>query len=41
MGDILGLTEDKQLEVYRAVVDLVESRIEKVAVGFDEIRNNW
>lgn len=29
MGDILGLTEDEQLEVYRAVVDLVSSRIEK------------
>src|SRR3989338_348548 len=29
MGDILGLTENEQLEVYRAVVDLVKSRIEK------------
>lgn len=29
MVDILGLTEDEQLEVYRAVVDLVRSRIEK------------
>ncbi|GAI27884.1 unnamed protein product, partial [marine sediment metagenome] len=29
MGDILGLTDDEQLEVYRAVVDLVKSRIEK------------
>jgi hypothetical protein len=29
MGDILGLTEDDQLEVYRAVVDLVRSRIQK------------
>jgi hypothetical protein len=29
MGDILGLTEDEQLEVYRSVVDLVRSRIEK------------
>ncbi len=29
MGDVLGLTEDEQLEVYRAVVDLVKSRIEK------------
>ncbi|MDA2918144.1 N-6 DNA methylase [Desulfobacterota bacterium AH_259_B03_O07] len=29
MGDILGLTEDEQLEVYGAVVDLVRSRIEK------------
>lgn len=27
MGDILGLTEDEQLEVYRAVIDLVKSRI--------------
>jgi hypothetical protein len=29
MGDILGLTEEEQLEVYRAVIDLVKSRIEK------------
>ena len=29
MGDILGLTEEEQLEVYKAVVDLVRSRIEK------------
>ncbi|MBM3238005.1 SAM-dependent DNA methyltransferase [Candidatus Poribacteria bacterium] len=29
MGEILGLTGEEQLEVYRAVVDLVKSRIEK------------
>ncbi|MEM3872578.1 MAG: N-6 DNA methylase, partial [Nitrososphaeria archaeon] len=29
MGEILGLTEEEQLEVYRAVVDLVKSRIER------------
>jgi len=29
MGEILGLTEDEQLEVYRAVIDLVKSRLEK------------
>lgn len=29
MGEILGLTEDEQLEVYRAVIDLVRSRIER------------
>ena len=29
MGDMLGLTDDEQLEVYRAVVDIVKSRIEK------------
>lgn len=29
MGDILGLTDDEQLEVYKAVIDLVKSRIEK------------
>jgi len=29
MGNILGLTEDEQLEVYRAVIDLVKSRIGK------------
>ena len=29
MGDVLGLTDEEQLEVYRAVVDLVSSRIKK------------
>jgi len=29
MGEILGLTEKEQLEVYRAVIDLVKTRIEK------------
>ncbi|MGB3477913.1 MAG: N-6 DNA methylase [bacterium] len=29
MGDILGLTEEEQLEVYKAVIDLVKSRIER------------
>lgn len=29
LGDILGLTEEEQLAVYRAVVDLVRSRIER------------
>ncbi|RKZ30629.1 hypothetical protein DRQ36_04865 [bacterium] len=29
MGDILGLTDDEQLEVYRAVIDLVKSRLDK------------
>jgi len=29
MGEVLGLSEEEQLEVYRAVVDLVKSRIEK------------
>jgi len=29
MADILGLTDGEQLEVYRAVVDLVKSRLEK------------
>jgi len=29
MGEILGLTDEEQLQVYRAVVDLVKSRIEK------------
>jgi type I restriction-modification system DNA methylase subunit len=29
MGNILGLTDEEQLEVYRAVIDLVKSRIEK------------
>jgi len=29
MGEILGLTDEEQLEVYRAIVDLVKSRIER------------
>jgi type I restriction enzyme M protein len=29
MGEILGLTEEELLEVYRAVIDLVKSRIQK------------
>jgi len=29
MGEILGLTEEEQLEVYCAVIDLVKSRLEK------------
>lgn len=29
MGEILGLTDEEQLEVYRSVIDLVKSRLEK------------
>jgi hypothetical protein len=29
MGDILGLTEDEQIEVYKAVIDLVRSRLDR------------
>ena len=29
MGEILGLTEQEQLEIYKAVVDLVKSKIER------------
>jgi hypothetical protein len=29
MGEILGLSEDEQLQVYRAVIDLVKSRMER------------
>lgn len=29
MGNILGLTEEEQLEVYKAVIDLVKTRLEK------------
>jgi hypothetical protein len=29
MGEILGLDEEEQLEVYRGVIDLVKSRITK------------
>jgi type I restriction-modification system DNA methylase subunit len=38
MGDILGLTDAEQLEVYRAVVDLVRSRINK-AKSFGKKKN--
>ena len=30
MGEIVGLSDGDQLEIYRAVIDLVKSRIEKV-----------
>ena len=33
MGEVLGLTDDEQLKVYRAVVDLVKSRLEKAKSG--------
>ncbi len=36
MGEILGLSEEEQLEVYRAVVDLVKSRIDKAG----SVKNN-
>lgn len=29
MGEVLGLTDEEQLEVYRAVVDLVKSRLDR------------
>lgn len=29
MGEVLGLTDEEQLEVYKAVIDLVKSRIER------------
>lgn len=29
MGELLGLTEDEQLEVYRAVVDVIQSRLKR------------
>jgi type I restriction-modification system DNA methylase subunit len=37
MGDILGLTEEEQLEVYRAVVDLVKTRLER-AKSFKKVK---
>ena len=36
MGEIIGLTEDEQLEVYRAVIDLVKSRLERAK----SVKNN-
>jgi len=35
MGDILELSDEEQLEVYRAVIDLVKSRIEKAKFSWD------
>jgi len=29
MGDILGLTEEEQLEVYKAIIDLVKTRLDR------------
>jgi len=29
MGEIIGLTDEEQLEVYKAVIDLVSSRIQR------------
>jgi dihydrodipicolinate synthase/N-acetylneuraminate lyase len=29
MGEILGLTDEEQLEVYRAVVDVIRSRLDR------------
>ena len=29
MGDILELTDEEQLEVYKAVIDLVKSKLDK------------
>jgi len=37
MGDILGLTEEEQLEVYRAVIDLVKTRLER-AKSFKKVK---
>jgi type I restriction-modification system DNA methylase subunit len=36
MGDILGLTNEEQLEVYRAVIDLVKSRLGRAS----SVKNN-
>ena len=33
MGEILGLTNEEQLDVYKAVVDLVKSRLDKAKTG--------
>ena len=38
MGEILGLSEEEQLEVYRAVIDLVRSRLEKARSVKKEVR---
>jgi len=38
MGEILGLSEEEQLEVYRAVIDLVKSRIEKAKSSGKRVR---
>ena len=41
MRDILGLSETEHLKVYRAVVDLVKSRLEKAkSVGEKSKKND-
>lgn len=40
MGEILGLSEEEQLEVYKAVIDLVRSRIEKAKGIKNKKQNN-
>jgi hypothetical protein len=40
MGDILGLTDDEQLVVYKAVIDLVQSRIERAKSAKNKKKNN-
>jgi chorismate mutase len=40
MGEILGLTEDEQLEVYKAVIQLVKERIERAKSVEKEKKKN-
>ncbi len=40
MGDILGLSEDEQLEVYKAVVDLVRSRLARAKSAGNNNKKN-
>ena len=40
MGDILGLSENEQLEVYKAVVDLVRSRLERAKSAGNNNKKN-
>ena len=39
MGDIFGLTDEEQLEVYRTIIDLVKSRLDK-AQSFGSHKTN-
>ncbi|MBI4333616.1 MAG: SAM-dependent DNA methyltransferase [Chloroflexi bacterium] len=39
MGEVLGLTDEEQMEVYRAVVDLVKSRVDKAQTFGKKMRS--
>lgn len=40
MGDIIGLTEDDQLQIYHSIIDLVKTRIEKAKSAENDNENS-